>query len=210
MAPRKTLTEAEWLAGESPAVLAHVRRVRSPRKKRLLYCGICRTLADQLPDDECRSALTAAERYADGDVTHQTILECIRSVDFTDWGPRTYTGPVYELKECLSIALRPDHTFALEYFEYYRSLQPVPLTVLRDIFPNPFRPVRFSRKWRTATAVGVADAMYQSRAFDRMPILADALEDAGCADESVLAHCRTPDQLHVRGCWVVDLVLGKS
>ena len=52
--------------------------------------------------------------------------------------------------------------------------------------------------------------MYESRDFAAMPILADALQDAGCDNPDLLAHCRDPQQVHVRGCWVVDLVLGKS
>jgi hypothetical protein len=80
---------------------------------------------------------------------------------------------------------------------------------LRDIAGNPFRPVAFDPAWRTEAVVGLARGMYESRDFAPMPVLADALEDAGCADPDVLAHCRTPG-LHVRGCWVVDLVLGKS
>ncbi|MDY3556283.1 hypothetical protein R5W24_005446 [Gemmata sp. JC717] len=52
--------------------------------------------------------------------------------------------------------------------------------------------------------------MYESRDFSAMPILADALQDAGCEDGAVLDHCRDPHGVHVRGCWVVDLVLGKS
>jgi hypothetical protein len=60
-----------------------------------------------------------------------------------------------------------------------------------------------------SAAVGVAQAMYESRDFAAMPILADALEDAGCDSPDVLAHCRG-DGPHVRGCWVVDLVLGKA
>jgi hypothetical protein len=52
--------------------------------------------------------------------------------------------------------------------------------------------------------------MYESRKFGAMPILADALQDAGCDSEDILHHCRDNDQLHVRGCWVVDLVLGKE
>jgi hypothetical protein len=81
--------------------------------------------------------------------------------------------------------------------------------LLREVFGNPFRPVAFDPSWRTSTAVELARQMYESRGFDRMPILADALEDAGCDDPQVLAHCRG-DGPHVRGCWVVDLVLGKS
>jgi len=52
--------------------------------------------------------------------------------------------------------------------------------------------------------------MYDSREFSAMPILADALQDAGCAEPAILDHCRDTKQVHVRGCWVVDLVLGKE
>ncbi|VTU01878.1 Uncharacterized protein (Fragment) OS=uncultured bacterium PE=4 SV=1 [Gemmataceae bacterium] len=64
--------------------------------------------------------------------------------------------------------------------------------------------------WRTSTAVAIAQGMYESRNFAAMPILADALQDAGCEAEAILTHCRDPEQVHVRGCWVVDLVLGKG
>jgi hypothetical protein len=82
--------------------------------------------------------------------------------------------------------------------------------LLRDIFGNPFRPVAFSPAWRTSDAVALARTMYESREFGAMPILADALQDAGCDNTDILDHCRDPKQVHVRGCWVCDLVLGKS
>jgi hypothetical protein len=78
---------------------------------------------------------------------------------------------------------------------------------VRDIFGNPFRPVSFDPAWRTDTAVTLARGMYDSRDFTAMPILADALQDAGCEDEQVLHHCRDATAPHVRGCWVCDLVL---
>jgi hypothetical protein len=81
---------------------------------------------------------------------------------------------------------------------------------LRDIFGNPFRPVSFPPVWRTDTAIALARNMYESRDFSAMPILADALQDAGCDSAAILDHCRSAEQLHVRGCWVVDLVLGKT
>jgi hypothetical protein len=81
--------------------------------------------------------------------------------------------------------------------------------LVRDIFGNPFRPVAIDPAWRTETVLALARGIYEERAFDRMPILADALQDAGCTNEDVLGHCRGPGP-HVRGCWVVDLVLGKS
>ena len=52
--------------------------------------------------------------------------------------------------------------------------------------------------------------MYEARDFGAMPILADALQDAGCEDAAILDHCRDANGVHVRGCWVVDLVLGKG
>ena len=73
---------------------------------------------------------------------------------------------------------------------------------------NPFRPATFSPEWHTDTAVSLSQQMCESRDFGAMPILADALQDAGCENAAILQHCRGPGP-HVRGCWVVDLVLGK-
>jgi hypothetical protein len=81
--------------------------------------------------------------------------------------------------------------------------------LLRDIVNNPFRPQTFAPAWRTPTVAALTEAIYDERAFDRLPILADALEDAGCTDADILGHCRSTGE-HVRGCWVVDLILGKQ
>ncbi len=81
--------------------------------------------------------------------------------------------------------------------------------VFRDIFGNPFRAAPFDPAWRSPTAVSLASQMYEARDFAAMPQLADALRAAGCDDAAVLDHCRGPGP-HVRGCWVVDLVLGKA
>ena len=80
--------------------------------------------------------------------------------------------------------------------------------MIRDIFGNPFRPIVANPAWLTPTAVAIATAIYADRAFEQMPILADALEEAGCTNADVLLHCRSGGP-HVRGCWVVDLLLGK-
>ncbi|HEX4606839.1 MAG TPA: hypothetical protein VH092_01415 [Urbifossiella sp.] len=80
--------------------------------------------------------------------------------------------------------------------------------VIREVMWNPFRPLVFEPCWRTEAAVSLARGMYESRDFTLTTVLADAIEDAGCADADALAHCRGPGP-HVRGCWVVDLVLGK-
>lgn len=81
-----------------------------------------------------------------------------------------------------------------------------------DMLGNPFQPVLLDPawlSWQTGTIPKLAHSIYQERAFDRLPILADALEEAGCDNAEILAHCRQPG-VHARGCWVVDLVLGKE
>jgi hypothetical protein len=78
-----------------------------------------------------------------------------------------------------------------------------------EVFGEPYWPANFAPEWRTDTAVLLARQMYEIREFSAMPILADALQDAGCDSDDILNHCREPGE-HVRGCWVVDLVLGKS
>ena len=80
---------------------------------------------------------------------------------------------------------------------------------IADLFGNPFRRVPFDPLWRSSTAVALAAGVYADRAFDRLPILADALEDAGCDAAELLAHLRG-DGPHVRGCWALDLVLRKG
>jgi hypothetical protein len=78
--------------------------------------------------------------------------------------------------------------------------------LLRCIFGNPFREVRFDPAWRTDTAVALAKHADATNDFTALPILADALQDAGCECEEVLRHCRAAGA-HARGCWVCDLVL---
>jgi hypothetical protein len=82
--------------------------------------------------------------------------------------------------------------------------------LVRDIFGNPFRPVALDPAWLTSTVVALAEGIYAERAFDRMPILADGLQDAGCDNPDVLNHCRDASATHVRGCWVIDLLTGRQ
>jgi len=81
--------------------------------------------------------------------------------------------------------------------------------LLLDVFGNPFRPVAVPTTPEASIVPATAEAIYRDSAFDRLPELADALEDAGCQDAEILEHCRRPG-VHVRGCWVVDLILGKD
>jgi hypothetical protein len=123
----------------------------------------------------------------------------------------------YGMNSALIIAMSCER--ALQYDSYSRSKPPDwkgeplrsnrQLEFLRDIFGNPFRPVAFDPAWRTSDSTGIAKKMYADRNFSAMPVLADALEEAGCDSVHILLHCRTPGT-HVRGCWVVDLVLDKK
>jgi len=79
---------------------------------------------------------------------------------------------------------------------------------LRDALGNPFAPVAWEPSWRSETVIALATGIHFDNAFDRLPILADALEEAGCDNIEVLAHCRGPGP-HARGCWVVDAARGK-
>ena len=110
-----------------------------------------------------------------------------------------------------------DERFAWGFFGYdFPGFQetantifdPLP-SLLRDVIGNPFRPLRLDPAWRTSTAVALADSMYSARNFTVAPILADALEDAGCDDPAILEHLRG-ENVHVRGCHVVDAVLGRE
>ena len=83
------------------------------------------------------------------------------------------------------------------------------LVILHDVFGNVFRPIAVSAKWRTHNTIAVAGEIYASQDYSGLPILADALEEAGCCEAQVLEHCRSGGP-HVRGCWVVDGLLDRG
>jgi|SRR5579883_1245626 len=87
----------------------------------------------------------------------------------------------------------------------WRSL----FATVREVLGDEGAPDSLNPEWRTLDVIALARGIYRDRAYDRLPILADALQDAGCDDEVVLSHCRERKQ-HVRGCWVVDLAMGMS
>jgi len=209
-------------------------RPLSRRKVRLWGVALVRTVMDGMPEEYLR-AIELAEQMADGRPDPTVVAGVKEQLDRWYWRERERGVEYYNPATLASYvcAGEPDtdlvggresywstdistlvaRRWAERHPETGGSLIPS-LTqhpvYLRDIFGNPFRPVAFDPAWRTSTAVALAKHMYESRDFSPMPILADALQDAGCDDESILSHCRDPQQVHVRGCWVVDLVLGKS
>src|SRR5947209_5861173 len=91
----------------------------------------------------------------------------------------------------------------------YSPSHPVQAALLRDIFGNPFRPVAVEPSWLTPPVVGLAKAIYDGRLFGDLPVLADALEEAGCGDRELLGHCRGVGP-HALGCWALDLFTGRE
>jgi hypothetical protein len=124
-------------------------------------------------------------------------------------GERVHLASVLRSAEWLEAAHLPRDPFGYVNLPARRKIWQIHASLLRDIFGNPFRPVAVDPGWRTSNVVSLADAIYADRAFDLLPVLADALEEAGCDNAEILSHCRQPAK-HVLGCWAVDLLLGKK
>jgi hypothetical protein len=180
------------------------------RKLRLYACACCRLIWGLLPSEACQQAVETAERYAEGKATKQDLEAAYSSIvpflsSMVGQALARTTSP--EAKRSAWTGVDASSAF---HGKWVADDGPFCL-VLRDIFGNPFRPAAMKRHWLTANdraIVNLARAIYDEKAFDRMPILADALEDAGCDSADILDHCRGPGP-HVRGCWVVDQLLGK-
>jgi hypothetical protein len=226
------MTEAKWLKSMAPQPLCvYLRGKATDRKLRLFAVACCRQNWHPFPDERCREAVDIAERFAEGtagpaelraarlyvrtsrDAYHQYHLD--NPAAFLTWAAACDVEDIVDEaaswcaeKACHYAFVPP--LFAPDLDRVRRLSLQETSDLLRDIFGNPFRPVSFLPSWRTDTAVALARQMYESRDFGAMPILADALQDAMCDNEDILSHCRDVKQSHVRGCWVVDLVLGKE
>jgi hypothetical protein len=214
------MTEEEWLNSAAPdAMMAFLRGRAGERKLRLVGCAWCRHIWYLLADQRSKTSVEVAEQYADGQASEGDLV----SAAAVSWSvsERYMLGRKAAAAEAAAEAayLRDRygsdyHLSLLSYNAFYAAGEnpgehAAQCHLLRDIFGNPFRPVAFDPVWRTSTVVALAEQMYAGRDFGAMPILADALQDAGCDNADVLGHCRAPGE-HVRGCWVVDLVLGKE
>jgi hypothetical protein len=230
------MTEAEWLGCDRPEpMLRHLRTTGAPRRKgfrrklRLFGCACVRRKWGRVTDARSRALVVAAERYADGragadelaaaEVAALAAREEGRGLVVVGAGVRS---PPWCLHTFAGLSdhehPQPAWAFALAATLMPRVVQATAAhgpedraqaALVRDIFGNPFRPAAFDPRWRTADGVGLARGIYEGRAFHRLPLLADALMDAGCDADDLLAHCRAEGP-HARGCWVVDLVLGQA
>jgi hypothetical protein len=200
----------------------------SVRKLRLFACGCCRLIWHLLSDERCRRAVEVAEEYADGlapeeelraarlgaraamnddwqSIPVRAAVRAARAADSEGNSGGVPGNPVFS--EASSAASRAHEAISTSGTSLKESLEQANL--LRDLFGNPFAPVTLSPTWRTASVVAVARGIYVERQFDELPILADALEEAGCEDTRVLNHCRQLGE-HARGCWLLDGLLGQT
>jgi hypothetical protein len=242
------MTEAEWLASDEPDsmvwALHATGRERKFRRKFLLFTCAC-FLRGRKPHPDVVRAKEILERAADGQADAAEVARVRSKLQ----RPRGPAAPLFANGIGITTGFWAD-----EFGQYHAAWQTASAVareaihrkpgrpsraasaerertrvevraLVRCVFGNPFRPVAFAPEWRTDTVVALARQMYEARDFSAMPILADALQDAGCDNDAILDHCRgkqegvsgepagsSPVQTapHVRGCWVVDLVLGKE
>jgi hypothetical protein len=187
---------------------------RGPARKRRLYlAALCRRFWADLPAPTARAAVAAAEAFVEGRLppdglraAHQAHLAA-HVAYITERGKRVARTRECLLSACALAAAEPDGCRLVAATG--RQVVPVAAALLRDVFGHRLRPPGDLGPWRTADVIALARGIYEDQAFERLPLLADALMDAGCPDDRIIAHCRE-DGLHVRGCWVVDLVLGRE
>jgi hypothetical protein len=214
------MTEAEWLSCEDPwAMLDTLREKAGDRKLRLFAATAFGRLAGLLPDPRQRRGIELLEQRAEGTVSraefNRGTADVRRAIPPDDWVPGSppadhphYVALMLYREFCSSsIATHALHASAgLKDQAGERREQ---IGLMRCIFGNPFRPTRIDPAWMSPGVTALARTIYEERAFDRLHELADALEKAGCHDTDILGHCRQVGP-HVRGCWVVDAILGKS
>ena len=167
------------------------------------------TTAPQSALTETRAALFA-EHQATWETTHQGLeisTEIAERLSFFNLFFVVLNNPVAAAR---NVFLAP---YASPMPGFSSPIEPArACALLREIFGERGRLLvepEWRAEWRTDTVLALARQMYDSEQFGAMPILADALQDAGCDNAKILAHCRDPKATHVRGCWVLDTVLGK-
>lgn len=230
------MTEAEWLGNTDPrAVLKFFQGRSSERKLRLFACACCYRLSTLIIDERVKNTLLIAEQFADGLVSDQERSNARKVAQQASESKFVTSKPKLPKEKRRAVAA-VYYAAARDAFEAaynasdlavdaliwnagghnhcdWRAIQQsehsCQMSTIRCIFGNPFRPVSIESAWLAPNVVALAQAIYNERAFDRLPELANALVVVGCEDKQILGHCRSEGP-HVRGCWVVDLMLGKE
>jgi hypothetical protein len=219
------MTEAEWLSGTDPqAMLESLRAPGRARERKLILfgCACARRVWPLLGGGRGTGLVEVAERYADGAAAREEISAALALPRYLTGGALVHelalADPAGAVRWAVQAVADAVYRHNAERLSERRATLAVRAELraqchlLRDVFGNPYRPVVIDPtwlRWNHGTVPAVALHIYEDRAFHDLPILADALEDAGCADNVLLDHCRSGGE-HVRGCWVLDLMLGKA
>jgi hypothetical protein len=213
------MTEVDWFAGTDPqGMLEHLEGKASQRKLRLFACACCRQnpVWCYLTEPESRNAVEASEQFAEGLVTRDQLTAAMllappghRTGGGTN--PRRLSLASQALRAALATTRADSWQAAMETLRLTMNLLDSaqgPL-LLESFGVLPFRPALIDPvvlRWNDGTIPKLAQVIYDEQAFDRMPILADALQDAGCDDEELVSHFLGTGP-HCRGCWALDAVL---
>jgi hypothetical protein len=230
------VTEEEWLNEQhrSQTMLwalrntSFARSKAGKRKLRLFACACCRLVWDLLDDPLSRQAVEVVERFAEAQADKQELATIYASAQKVVAAHLCRSGARERCAANMAADAAHPQAFSAAF---NHTVYAMPLAgysargkegdqllcdLLRCVLGNPFRRPEPQRAWLTPTVTGLAHAAYDNRLLTsatlepaRLSVLADALEDAGCTDAEILTHLRAPD-LHPRGCWAVDLVLGRN
>jgi hypothetical protein len=233
------LTEGEWqtatVPGELIGYLTGPPRRGSDRKLTLLALALVSPIRSFIQDRRFADVLAVAERSTEGAAAQEEVVRAatvggrVAAAAKKRWRQLYEAGRPAPTPEELRAVFADRLAGAFQYAPWMMAtsasgevrsfVQAVgdsepqerarQCGLVREIFGNPFRPVAVNPNWLTSSVVGLALGIHEGRAFDALPVLADALEEAGCAEAEILGHCRGPGP-HVRGCWVVDLLLAKE
>ena len=187
------MTEVEWLKCAYPSdMLLWLTSFDVPERKVLLLLVSAWGDGSEEYSQVSKALITGFDQFVEGVISREQLDSICRRAGAENGAPVLYTA---ENAHYWLATSKPARRKACQ--------------LIRDIFGNPFCPTVVNAAWLTSDVLALARQMYESRDFSAMPILADALQDAGCDSADILDHCRGPGP-HVRGCWVVDSVLGKE
>jgi hypothetical protein len=225
--------EVFWMLNQAHA---QARQVRAPQSKagrrrlRLLACACARLVWGLLDDERSRAVVEVAERFAEGQASDRELTRARLDAEAVTHAGPADDEPLQRRRSAHAAAL---HAAAPEIWDTTRAVwrcasalfRPVGVrldlipkaswrpvgALLHEIFGNPFRPVALGPApwlaWNGGTVAAVARTIAREGAFGELPALLDALQEAGCDHEAILAHLRGPGP-HVRGCWALDLLSG--
>ena len=205
------MTEREWLRSDNSDGMMTYRGDAYSRMATAMNLACLECVADWLTP-QAREWCAKAHSVLDGDALREELLELDHStVDSLDVA---YLDAAPHGRDILHAAIDIFNAFNGETIRCDPTLLTLAekrrqADVIRDVYGNPYRPAVFDPAWRSEAAVALAKSMDSTCTFDAMPILADALQEAGCDSPDILQHCRG-ESTHFRGCWVVDTVLGND